>query len=120
MPRVKRGVMTRKRHHRVLKAAKGYRGARHRWFNIAKESVLRARNYAYIGRKLRKRDFRRLWIIRINAACRERGLPYSRFIAGLGHAGVALDRKTLADLAVNDAAAFDALVKQARQALPAA
>ena len=120
MPRVKRGIQTQKRHRRVRTAAKGYWGARHRWFKIAREAVRKSGQYAYIHRRTRKRDFRRLWIARINAACRMRGLSYSRFINGLGRAGVQLDRKMLADLAVRDAVAFDALVSQAREALQAA
>ncbi|MBI3909629.1 MAG: 50S ribosomal protein L20 [Armatimonadetes bacterium] len=117
MPRVKRGTMTRKRHSRVLKAARGYWGNRSKWFKIAHEAVMHAGQYAYIHRRTRKRDFRRLWITRINAACRLNNVTYSRFINGLSLAGVELDRKALADLAVNDAAAFGALVQQASQAL---
>ena len=119
MPRVKRGVMTRKRHNRVLKDAKGYWGARHRWFRMAHEAVMHAAQYAYRDRRVRKREFRRLWIARINAACRAEGLTYSRFIQGLSLAGIMVNRKVMADLAVHDAPAFSALVAQARAALPA-
>src|SRR5947209_18934956 len=114
MARVKRGTMTRKRHNRVLKAAEGYYGARRRQFKQAKEAVMRAGQYAYRDRRNRKREFRRLWIARINAACREHGITYSRFIEALTKQGVAVDRKILADLAVNDAGAFAHLVETAR------
>src|SRR6188508_2385075 len=103
MARVKRGVMTRKRHNRILKAAEGYYGARRRQFKQAKEAVMRAGNYAYRDRRVRKREFRKLWIARINAACRAEGITYSRFIEALTKTGVTVDRKILADLAVNDA-----------------
>ena len=116
MSRVKRGTMTRKRHNRVLDAAKGYYGARHRQFKLAKEAVMHAGQYAYRDRRVRKRDFRRLWIARINAACRLNDINYSRFIDGLTKSGIAVDRKILADLAVHDAAAFTQLVQQARAA----
>jgi len=119
MPRVKRGTMTRKRHNRILTRAKGYWGARHRWYTQAHEAVMHAAQYAYRDRRTRKRDFRRLWIARINAACRAQGITYSRFINGLDRAGVTLDRKVMADLAVNEPAAFTALVQQASQALAA-
>ena len=119
MPRVSRGTMTRKRHRRVLKAAQGYWGARHRWFRPANEAVMKALHYAYRDRRVRKRQFRRLWVARINAAARAAGLPYSRFIQGLQKAGVTLDRKILADLAVRDAAAFQELVAVAKQSLAA-
>ena len=111
MPRVKRGIMTRKRHNRVLKDAKGYYGARRRQFKQAKEAVMHAGQYAYRDRRNRKRDFRSLWIARINAACRLNGVTYSRFIHALGAAGIELDRKVLADLAVADANGFAELVK---------
>ena len=121
MPRVKRGTMTRKRHNRVLKAAKGYWGNRSKWFKQANEAVMRAGQYAYRDRRTRKRNFRQLWIARINAACRQNDITYSRFICGLERAGVEVDRKVLADLAVNDATAFNALVARASEALqPAA
>jgi large subunit ribosomal protein L20 len=119
MPRVKRGVMTRKRHNRVLERAKGYWGARHRWYSQAHDAVMHAAQYAYRDRRVRKRDFRKLWIARINAACRAQGITYSRFINGLTKAGVTVDRKIMADLAVNEPAAFTALVQQANQALSA-
>ena len=114
MARVKGGKATRKRHKRVMKAAKGYEHARSRSYRRAVETLNRAREFAYSGRKQRKRQFRRLWIQRINAACRERGLSYSRFIHALSSAGVGLDRKTLAELAYSDPAAFDAVVELAR------
>src|SRR5436190_16518549 len=117
MPRVKRGVMTRKRHNRVLTRAKGYWGARHRWYTQAHEAVMHAAQYAYRDRRVRKRDFRKLWIARINAACRAQGVTYSRFINGLSKAGIEVDRKVMADLAVNDPAGFSVLVQQAQQAL---
>jgi len=120
MPRVKRGVMTRKRHNRTLTRAKGYWGARHRWFKMAHEAVMHAAQYAYRDRRVRKRDFRKLWIARINAACRAQGITYSRFINGLSRAGVQVNRKVMADLAVHDPAAFTALVQQASSALGAA
>lgn len=116
MPRVKRGMMTRKRHNRTLKRAKGYWGARHRWFKMAHEAVMHAGQYAYRDRRTRKRNFRRLWIARINAACRLEGITYSRFIHGLSLAGITLDRKVMSDLALHDPAAFTALLQQARQA----
>jgi large subunit ribosomal protein L20 len=109
-------MMTRKRHNRVLKAAEGYYGARRRQFKQAKEAVMRAGNYAYRDRRVRKREFRKLWIARINAACRAEGITYSRFIEALTKSGVAVDRKILADLAVNDATGFAALVEQVRGA----
>jgi large subunit ribosomal protein L20 len=114
MARVKRGLMTRKRHNRVLEAAKGYYGARHRQFKLAKEAVMHAGQYAYRDRRVRKREFRSLWIARINAACRLNGISYSRFINALTKSGVEVDRKILADLAVSDAAAFAQLVAQAQ------
>lgn len=114
MARVKRGTMTRKRHNRVLKAAEGYYGARRRQFKQAKEAVMRAGQYAYRDRRVRKREFRRLWIARINAACRLNGITYSRFIEALTKLEIAVDRKVLADLAVNDAAGFASLVQTAQ------
>jgi large subunit ribosomal protein L20 len=116
MARVKRGIMTRKRHNRVLEAAKGYYGARHRQFKMAKEAVMHAGQHAYRDRRVRKREFRSLWIARINAACRLNGISYSRFINALTKSGVEVDRKILADLAVSDAAAFAQLVAQAQAA----
>jgi large subunit ribosomal protein L20 len=106
MPRVKRGSKARQRRKKVLKAAKGYRGGQSRLFKTASISVNRARTYAFRDRRARKRDFRRLWIIRINAAARENGLSYSQFMGGLHKAGIDLDRKILAEMAVNDPTAF--------------
>jgi len=106
MPRVKRGFKARHRRRKVLKAAKGYRGGQGKLFKTATISVNRARMFAYRDRRTRKRDFRRLWIIRINAAARENGLSYSKLMGGLHKAGIDIDRKILADMAVNDSAAF--------------
>ena len=111
MPRVKRGVIARRRHKKILKQAKGYYGARSRVFRVAKQAVIKAGQYAYRDRKQRKRQFRSLWITRINAAAREHGLSYSRFISGLNKADIAIDRKVLADMAVNDKEAFAELAK---------
>lgn len=113
MPRVKRGVIARRRHKKVLKQAKGYYGARSRVFRVAKQAVIKAGQYAYRDRKQRKRQFRSLWITRINAAAREHGLSYSRFMNGLHKADIAIDRKVLADMAVNDKEAFAELAKVA-------
>ncbi len=110
MSRVKRGFKARRRRNKVLKAAKGYRGGQGKQFRTASVSVNRAGMYAYRDRRNKKRDFRRLWIIRINAAARENGLSYSKLIAGLNEAGIGLDRKVLADMAVRDPAAFSQLV----------
>ncbi|WP_043767174.1 50S ribosomal protein L20 [Algiphilus aromaticivorans] len=117
MARVKRGVTARARHKKVLEQAKGYRGARSRVYRVAKQAVIKSGQYAYRDRKAKKREFRALWIQRINAGAREQGLSYSRFINGLQRAGVELDRKVLADLAVHDKPAFAALAEQARAAL---
>lgn len=117
MPRVKRGTITHKRHRKVLEAAKGYWGAKHRLFRPANEQVMKSGNYAYRDRRARKRDFRRLWIARISAACRAEGVQYCRFIHGLNRLGIALDRKVLADMAVHDPLAFTQLVAQATNAL---
>ncbi|BBL75656.1 50S ribosomal protein L20 [Methylomagnum ishizawai] len=114
MPRVKRGVTARARHKKVLKQAKGYYGARSRVYRIAKQAVIKAGQYAYRDRRQRKRQFRALWIVRINAAAREFGLSYSRFIDGLKKASVEIDRKVLADLAVRDKEAFGELAKIAK------
>ena len=114
MPRVKRGTMTHKRHKKVLEQAKGYWGGRSRLFKTAKEAVQHSGVYAYCDRRNRKRDFRRLWIARISAACREQGIQYSRFIEGLGKAGITLDRKMLSELAINDAPVFVQLIEQAK------
>lgn len=117
MPRVKRGVIAHARHKKVLKKAKGYRGARKNIFRVAKQAVDKAAQYAYRDRRQRKRQFRILWIARINAAARERGLSYSRFISGLNKAAVEIDRKVLADLAVHDKNAFSALAEKAKAGL---
>lgn len=119
MPRVRRGTMTHKRHKKVLVRAKGYWGGRSRLFKTAKEAVMHSMQYAYRDRRNRKREFRGLWIARINAACREQGMTYGRFIEGLTKAGVAVDRKMLADLAVKDSQAFTQLVEQARAQISA-
>ncbi|HCH20775.1 MAG: 50S ribosomal protein L20 [Cellvibrionales bacterium] len=117
MPRVKRGVVARRRHKKILKQAKGYYGARSRVFRVAKQAVTKAAQYAYRDRRQRKRQFRALWITRINAASRANGLSYSRLIAGLKKAEVILDRRVLADLAVHDKAAFTKVVETAKSAL---
>lgn len=117
MPRVKRGVTARRRHKKVLKLAKGYYAARSRVFRVAKQAVIKAGQYAYRDRRQRKRQFRALWIVRINAASRANGLSYSRLIAGLRKANIGLDRRVLADLAVFDKPAFTAVVEQAKAAL---
>ena len=116
MPRVKRGFKARRRRKKVLKAAKGYRGARSKQFKAASIAVKRAGMYAYRDRKNRKREFRRLWIMRINAAAREHGLSYSKLMGGLRKAGILLDRKVLADIAVRDPAAFSQVASMAQQA----
>ena len=115
--RVKAGVVTRKKHKKILKMAKGYRGAASKRFKVANEAVMHAMKNSYVHRRERKREFRNLWIIRINALSRQYGLSYSRFINGLKKAGVTIDRKMLADLAVNDVDAFVALVNKAKEAL---
>ena len=117
MPRVKRGVQAHARHKKVLKQAKGYRGARSRTFKTANQAVMKAGQYAYRDRRQRKRQFRALWIARINAAARENGMSYSRFINGLMRAEVEVDRKVLADIAVHDSQGFTALVEQAKASL---
>jgi large subunit ribosomal protein L20 len=119
MARVKRGVTARRRHKKIIKLAKGYFNARRKVFRVAKQAVTKAAQYAYIGRKQRKRQFRSLWIVRINAAARMYGLSYSRFMNGLLKAGVKLDRKSLADIAIHDIAAFGKIAEQAKQALAA-
>ena len=119
MPRVKRGVTARARHKKVLDAAKGYRGRRSRVYRVAKQAVMRAGQYAYRDRRNKKRVFRALWITRINAATREHGLTYSKFIAGLTKAEIGLDRKVLADMAVMDKAAFAAIVNQVKATIAA-
>jgi large subunit ribosomal protein L20 len=119
MPRVKRGVTARARHKKIIAMAKGYRGRRNNVFRIAKQAVMRAGQYAYRDRRTRKRVFRSLWIARINAASREHGLSYSRFIAGLNKAAIGLDRKVLAELAVNDKPAFAAIVSRVKASIGA-
>lgn len=117
MARIKGAMMTRKRRKKTLKLAKGYFGAKSRLFKTAKEAVMKSGQYAYIGRRQRKRDFRRLWITRISAAAKSNGMNYSTFMNGLKKAGIALNRKMLAELAVSDAAAFTALTEKAKEAL---
>ena len=119
MARVKRGVTARRRHKKIIKLAKGYFNARRKVFRVAKQAVTKAGQYAYIGRKQKKRQFRSLWIVRINAAARLHGLSYSRFMNGLLKANVTLDRKALADIAIHDPAAFAAIAEQAKRALAA-
>jgi large subunit ribosomal protein L20 len=120
MARVKRGVTAHAKHKKVLKAAKGYYGRRKNTIRIAKQAVEKAAQYAYRDRKRKKRTFRALWIQRLNAAVRPFGLTYSRFIDGLGRAGVTVDRKVLSDLAIHEPAAFQAIVEKAKAALPQA
>ena len=117
MPRVKRGVTARARHKKVMKAAKGYYGARSRVYRVAVQAVTKAGQYAYRDRRQKKRQFRQLWIGRINAASRQNGLSYSRFINGLKKASIEIDRKILADIAVHDKVTFTALVEKAKAAL---
>lgn len=116
MARVKGAMTTRKRRKKTLKLAKGYWGAKSKHFKMAKQAVMKSGNYAYIGRKQRKRDFRRLWITRISAACRMNGINYSTFINGLKKAGVTLNRKMLSEIAIADPASFAKLVEQAKNA----
>ena len=118
MPRVKRGSVRRAKRKKLLARAKGFYQTKSKLYRAAKESVDTAAKYAYVGRKLKKREFRRLWVVRINAAARENGLTYSQLIRGLKVAGVTLDRKILADMAVTEAAAFAAVAAQAKAALP--
>jgi large subunit ribosomal protein L20 len=117
MARVKGALMTRKRRKKTLKLAKGYFGSKHRLFKTAKQAVMKSGNYAYIGRKQRKRDFRRLWIVRISAAARAEGMNYSTFMNGLKKANIALNRKMLSEIAIANPAAFAELVKKAKAAL---
>ena len=117
MARIKGAMMTRKRRKKTLKLAKGYWGSKSRHFKMAKQAVMKSGNYAFIGRKARKRDFRRLWITRISAACRANGITYSVFMNGLKKADVVLNRKMLAEIAVADEPAFKALVEKAKAAL---
>jgi len=119
MPRVKRGVTARARHKKVLALAKGFRGRRKNVFRIAKQAVMKAGQYAYRDRRAKKREFRRLWIARINAGSRALGLTYSKFIAGIKKASIDIDRKVLADMAVNDPAAFASIVEKAKAHLSA-
>ena len=119
MPRVKRGVTAKARHNKVISRAKGYRGARKNVFRVANQAVMKADQYAYRYRRQRKRQFRTLWIVRINAAARIHDLSYSRLIDGLGRANISLDRKVLADMAVHDQVAFAALAERAKVALAA-
>jgi len=116
MPRVKRGFKARRRRKKILNMASGYRGARHRCFKQAKETVEKGLCSAFRDRRAKKRVYRRLWIVRINAACRQHGMSYSQFMSGLNRAGVSLDRKVLADLAVTDQGAFSSLVEAAKAA----
>ncbi|MBR4303948.1 MAG: 50S ribosomal protein L20, partial [Clostridia bacterium] len=114
---IKGAMMTRKRRKKIIKLAKGYWGAKKNRFKMANQQVMKSLSYAYVGRKLKKRDFRRLWITRISAACAANGINYSRFMNGLKKAGIELNRKMLAEIAVSDAAAFTALVEKAKAAL---
>ena len=114
---IKRGVNAVKKRRKIMKLAKGYYGSKSKLYRVAREAVMKSLNYAYIGRKNKKRDFRQLWIARINAACRMNEISYSKFMYGLKLAGINLNRKVLADLAVNDAAAFTQLVEKAKAAL---
>ena len=120
MPRVKRGTVRRAKRKKLLSRAKGFYATKSKLYRAAKEAVDTALKYAFVGRRRKKRDFRRLWVIRINAAAREQGLTYARLMSGLKAAGIDLDRKMLADLAVNDPAAFASLADQVKQAQPAA
>ncbi|MDG2060192.1 MAG: 50S ribosomal protein L20 [SAR86 cluster bacterium] len=119
MARVKKSVQARNRHKKVLKLAKGYRGSRSKTYKVAKQAVMKAGQYAYRDRRVKKRTFRSLWIVRINAAVREEGISYSNFIAGLKKANISLDRKVLANLAVNDKEAFRSLVNQVKTSIAA-
>ncbi len=117
MARVKGAMMTRKRRNKTLKLAKGYWGAKSKHFKMAKQAVMKSGQYAYIGRKHKKRDFRKLWITRISAACKLNGLNYSVFMNGVNKAGITLNRKMLSEIAINDAAGFTAIVEKAKAAL---
>ena len=117
MARIKGGLSAKKRHKKVLKMAKGYIGARSKQYRVAKQSVMRALAYSYVGRKNRKRDFRKLWIARINAETRKNGLSYSRFMNGLKRAGIVMNRKMLSEIAINDKEAFAKLVEAAKATL---
>lgn len=117
MARIKGAMSAKKRHKKILKLAKGYVGARSKVYKVAKQSVMKALDYAYIGRKQKKRDFRRLWITRISAACKMNGINYSQFMNGLKKANITLNRKMLSEIAINDSAAFAELVAKAKSAL---
>ena len=117
MARVKGAMMTRKRRNKVLKLAKGYWGAKSKHFKMAKQAVMKSGQYAYIGRKQKKRDFRRLWITRISAACKMNGINYSTFMNGVSKAGINLNRKMLSEIAISDPAGFTAIVEKAKAAL---
>ena len=117
MARVKGAMMTRKRRNATLKLAKGYWGSKSRHFKMAKQAVMKSGNYAFVGRKLKKRDYRRLWITRISAACKQNDINYSRFMNGLKRAGITLNRKMLSEIAIADAQGFTALVEKAKAAL---
>ena len=117
MARIKGAMMTRKRRNKTLKLAKGYFGAKSKHFKMAKQAVMKSGQYAYIGRKQRKRDFRRLWITRISAGCKLNGINYSQFMNGLKKAGIDLNRKMLSEIAINDPAGFTAIVEKAKAAL---
>ena len=117
MARVKGALNTRKHHKKILKLAKGYRGGKSKLYRTANQAVMKSLSYAYVGRKLKKRDFRRLWITRISAACKMNGINYSRFMNGLKKANVEINRKMLSEIAINDAAAFTKLVETAKAAL---
>ena len=117
MARIKCAKSTRKRRNRILKAAKGYWGSKSKHFKMAKQAVMKSGNYAYIGRKQKKREFRQLWITRISAACKMNGINYSQFMNGCKKAGITLNRKMLSEIAIHDAAGFTAIVEQAKAAL---
>lgn len=117
MARVKGALNTRKHHKKILKLAKGYRGGKSKLYRTANQAVMKSMSYAYVGRKLKKRDFRRLWITRISAACKMNGINYSKFMNGLKKANVEINRKMLSEIAINDAAAFTKLVETAKAAL---
>ncbi len=117
MARIKGAMMTRKRRKKTLKLAKGYWGSKSKHFKMAKQQVMKSGNYAFIGRKQKKRDFRRLWITRINAACRAEGISYSVFMNGLKKSGIELNRKMLSEMAIHDAASFNALIETAKKAV---
>ena len=117
MARIKGAMMTRKRRKKVLKLSKGYFGAKSKHFKMAKQAVMKSGQYAYIGRKQKKREFRQLWITRISAACKQNGMNYSTFMNGLKKAGITLNRKMLSEIAIHDAAAFTALTEKAKAAL---